>query len=279
MTINWFPGHMRRTFLQLKGLVKKIDLVVMIVDARAPRASFNPMLEEMIAGQACLVILNKEDLADPKQTQAWIGCYKRKGFHAMAANCNEKSSSDKIAKTIQNILPKLQGHIEKRAILAIGVPNVGKSTLINALLGKKAQKVANSPALTRQIARIKYDDHTYLYDSPGVMLTKVQDENSGFLLAFIKAISDKVYDEQDIAYFLAEFLLAHHPDKLEARYEISFGNKDLESSIALIAKKLGAQKSAHIDYQQFAQRFLQDVRLGRLGVLSFECPQDTGADA
>lgn len=270
--LHWFPGHMHKTRKELAKLLPQIDLVIEIIDARLPLASSNPLIDELIKDQKRLRILSKKDLSDHKLTKIWLNYFD----HAITLNINQDK---KLAATIidkaKYMLPK-RGTILKpiRAII-VGIPNVGKSSLLNTLAGRKIAKVGNEPAITKQIQNISLTREFFIRDTPGIMSPSPKDEASGYKLAISGAIRDTAMDYPSSAYFLIDYLLKHYPSVLQQRYQIENKETDCEIILEKIAYKTGAIKDKEtINLHQAAERLILDFRSGRLGKLTLETLND-----
>lgn len=282
--IQWFPGHMAKTRRLIAANLSLVDAVVEIVDARAPLSSRNPEMDHMTRNKPRLVLLNKSDLADERTTQQWINYFRKNGSEAVAVDCKSGKGLKAILPAIKNSV--LKELMEKRAkngmtgaavrLMIVGIPNVGKSSLINKLAGSKRAKVEDRPGVTRTKQWVKLDNNTELLDMPGVLWPKFEDQDIAVRLAFTGAISDDILDIETLAMKLLTYLAENYPKSVTDRYKIELSDED--SGLDLlekVGKKRGMMISGgEINTERAAITVLDEFRSGKLGRITLEAPQD-----
>jgi ribosome biogenesis GTPase A len=277
MTIEWFPGHMASARKKAAETMGKIDVVVELVDARFPGASSNPLIERLRRDRqrACLKILNKADLADPEATAEWVRHYgKEKGVKAVALSCKKPGDVAKVTGLAASLVPHRDSTLKPVRMMVMGMPNVGKSTLVNALLKRKAARTGDEPAITRVQSRFRIDDRHELIDTPGLMPSTVQRESDALMLAASHVIGPDAYMPEEVATFLADVLLSRYPALLRTRYDLETQGMDGYRLIAAIAARRGyLRRGGKPDYEKAGRAFLQDYRSGLLGRVSLETPK------
>ncbi|MEC4718681.1 ribosome biogenesis GTPase YlqF [Noviherbaspirillum sp. CPCC 100848] len=277
MSIQWFPGHMNAARKKAAESMEKTDLVIEVLDARLPQASSNPMIEELRKQRQrpCLKLLNKSDLADPAATKAWIEYYSaQKDVHAVALSCKKPADVAKVPGLALKIAPHRGTALKPLRMMIMGIPNVGKSTLMNALLKKRVAKVGDEPAVTKAQQRLYLGNNMVLIDTPGMLWPKIMHPSDGLMLAASHAVGTNAVIEEEVATFLADQLLVHYPQLLSARYGFSTEGIDGVSVIEGIAKRRAYRlKGGDLDFEKAAHTLLIDYRSGALGRISLETPQ------
>ncbi len=256
--------------------MEKVDMVIEVLDARVPQASCNPMIEQLrvFRQRPCLKILNKSDLADPVATQAWLDRYNRqKDVHAVALSCKKPSDVTKIPALALKIAPHRGTALKPLRIMIMGIPNVGKSTLMNALLKKRVAKVGDEPAVTKMQQRLYLGNNMVLIDTPGMLWPKIEHPTDGLMLAASHAIGSNALIEEEVATFLADVLLTRYAALLSARYGFPTEGIDGVSVVEGVAMRRGFRlKGGDLDLEKAAHTLLQDYRSGALGRVSLETP-------
>jgi ribosome biogenesis GTPase A len=279
MSIQWFPGHMTSARRKAAETMEFTDVVIEVLDARAPEASCNPMIRELREHRQrpCLKILNKADLADPAATQAWLDFYnKQHGVKAVALCCKNASDAAKIPKLCQPLATHRNSTHKPLRLMIMGIPNVGKSTLMNMLLKRRVANVGDEPAVTKSQQCHKINDHMTLTDSPGLMWPKIEHDSDGYMLAICHAIGRNAVIDEDVATHLAGILLARYPDSITARYGLPVAGLDAPGVLEGVARKRGCiirGRGGELDLEKAAMQFLTDFRNGALGRISLETPE------
>ena len=281
MAIQWFPGHMLAARKKTAETMENIDLVIEVLDARLPQASSNPIITEqrLFRQRPCLKILNKADLADPAATKAWLTFYNaQKDVTAVALSCKKPSDVAKIPGLCEKLAPHRGTSEKPLRMMIMGIPNVGKSTLMNALLKRRIAAVGDEPAVTKSQQRINLNDHMTLIDTPGMMWPRIEHDTDGMMLAASHAIGRNAVIPEAVAAFLGDILLAHYPTLLSARYSISVEDMDGEDLIDAVAKRRSYRlKGGEYDREKAALMLLQDYRDGAIGRISLETPESRKA--
>ncbi|TCL50353.1 ribosome biogenesis GTPase A [Thermolongibacillus altinsuensis] len=281
MTIQWFPGHMAKAKREVTEKLKLIDIVFELVDARIPISSRNPLIDEIVANKPRIILLNKADMADPDITKQWVAFFEKQNVLALAIDSQTGTGVKQIVTLTKELLrPKFEKMIAKgikkpRAMraLIIGIPNVGKSTLINRLAGKHIAKTGDIPGVTKAQQWIKVGKELELLDTPGILWPKFEDEEVGLKLATTGAIKDTILNLQDVAVYALKFLATYYPERLKERYSLVEIPEDIVALFDEIGKKRGCLASGGlIDYDKVAELVLRDIRTEKLGRLSFERP-------
>lgn len=280
MSIQWFPGHMRATLRALSERLKTIDVVIELLDARLPGSSANPLLAELIAGKPTLKVLNKEDLADPARTAPWLQYYAaRQATRAIALHAQMAALARVLVAECRRLAPHRGGMAKPLRVLIAGIPNVGKSTLMNTLLGRRVAQAADEPGVTRREQRVALADDVYLFDTPGLLWPKIVAPDSGWRLAASGAIGRNAYDEEDVALALLRQLQTDHPDRLQARYRLPGTAAEVAAQPAHeLLQAIGRRRGAllpggQVDPHKAAEAVLGDFRSGALGRVTLETPQ------
>ena len=274
--INWYPGHMAKTKREIKEKIDLIDIVFEVVDARIPYSSKNKEIEEMTKGKPRVIVMTKIDLCDSGKTNKWIKYYEDKDYIVIPIdlinNPNTKIIFDKIKPLVDEINSKRKskGLKERKArILIMGVPNVGKSTLINRLVGRKATNVGNRPGVTKNLEWIRINDKVELLDTPGILWPKLDEEEVAYNLASMTAIKEEVLDSEDIAIYIIKKLLSDYPDNIINRYSLT-KTEDIVDILDEIGKKIGAFRNSETDYDRVYKRVIKDLQDGYLGKITFD---------
>lgn len=278
--IQWYPGHMAKAKRQFLEKLKMVDVVYELIDARIPYSSKNPDVKEMIGDKPHIVILMKSDLADPKQTAAWVRDYEKRGIPAISINAKEGQGLKEILKLTKKVLKPFflkreEKGMKPRAIRAVcvGIPNVGKSTLINRFAHKNIARTGNKPGVTKAQQWIKYGRELELLDMPGILWPKFEDQEVGKKLAVTGAIKDTLLHLDDIALYAMGYLKEHYPGAITERYKIKEGSEqtlDLPDLLLEITKIRGFRD----DYERGAEMFIHELRNGQLGRVTLERPED-----
>ncbi|MGE6631382.1 ribosome biogenesis GTPase YlqF [Bacillus sp. NPDC077027] len=280
MTIQWFPGHMAKARRQVTEKLKLIDIVFELTDARIPMSSRNPMIEEILQNKPKIMLLNKADKADLHVTKEWQAHFERQGVRALAINSVDGQGLNQIIAASKDILKekfdrmKAKG-VKPRAIraLIIGIPNVGKSTLINRLAKRNIAKTGDRPGVTTSQQWVKVGKELELLDTPGILWPKFEDEQVGLKLAVTGAIKDSIINLQDVAVFALRFLEQHYPERLKKRYELTDIPDDIAELFDAIGTRRGCLMSGGlINYDKTTELIIRDIRTEKFGPLSFEKP-------
>ena len=280
MAIQWFPGHMHLTRKAIEERIKDIDVVIEMLDARLPGSSANPMLAQLIGGKPGLKVLSKQDLADPQQTQNWLAHYNAMpNVKAIGLDTSMVSPAKALIDACHQLAPNRGGMAKPMRVLICGIPNVGKSTLINTLKGKKAAKTGDEAGVTKLEQRITLADDFYLYDTPGVLWPRIIVEKSGYNLAASGAIGVNAFDDEEVALELLNYLIAHYPQALTQRYKIETVSAHTdESMLEAIARYRGAiQSGGRVNTTKAAEIVIHDFRSAALGRLTLETPAQFAA--
>ncbi|MCP8970154.1 ribosome biogenesis GTPase YlqF [Ectobacillus ponti] len=285
MTIQWFPGHMAKARRQITEKLKLIDVVIELVDARLPASSRNPMIDEILTHKPRLVVLNKADLADDRVTKQWIQYFAEKGQKAISINAQAGQGMKEITAASKELVKEkfdkmVAKGIKPRAVraLIVGIPNVGKSTLINKVAKKNIAKTGDRPGVTTAQQWIKIGKELELLDTPGILWPKFEDEMVGYRLAATGAIKDTILNLQDVAVYALRFLAAHYPKQLQERYALTEIPEDIVELFDAIGKRRGCLAGGGmIDYDKTAELVLRELRAGLLGRITFETPQEEAA--
>ncbi|WP_227935791.1 ribosome biogenesis GTPase YlqF [Alkalihalobacillus deserti] len=282
MTIQWFPGHMAKARREVTEKLKFIDVVIELLDARIPLASRNPMIDELVSHKPRLILLNKADLADPTVTASWKSYFEAKGATVLSINAQNGKGTEKIPNACKQlakpIIEKMVSRgMKPRAIRAmiLGIPNVGKSTLINRLASKRTAQVGDRPGVTKRQQWIKVGTELELLDTPGILWPKFEDQIIGYRLAATGAIKDELLDFQDIALFLLNYLKDFYPSLIQERYKLESVPEDGLALFDEIGKKRGCLLGGgYVDYDKAAEIILREMRSGMLGRISLERPNE-----
>ncbi|MCA1023049.1 ribosome biogenesis GTPase YlqF [Halobacillus litoralis] len=280
MTIQWFPGHMAKAKREVAEKLKLVDFVIELVDARAPLSSQNPMLHGILQEKPKMVVLMKKDLADPGVTEKWIEYFQNRNIPAVAIEANQKQDVQRVIQKAKALgkekIDKLVAKgIRPRASRAmiIGIPNVGKSTLINRLVNKRAAKTGDKPGVTTKQQWIKVKKEFELLDTPGILWPKFEEEEVGYRLASIGTIKDQILPKEDVAAYVLDFLSREYPSLLEERFGLEQVD-DMMEVFEHIGKKRGCLESGgHVNFEKVSDIILQDLRTGKLGLISLETPE------
>lgn len=277
MDYQWFPGHMTKAMRQMKEDIKLIDLIIELLDARIPLSSGNPEIDNLGQNKARLVLLNKADLADEKQNNKWIEYFKKKGIVALKINSKNKQGIKEINNAVniackEKIERNLKRGIKNRPIRAmvVGIPNVGKSTFINAYAGKNCAKTGNKPGVTKGKQWIRLNKNLELLDTPGVLWPKFDDQKIGMHLAFIGSMNDNILDVSELAFQLIKLLENLYPNAIKDRYSIE-GDDNILQIMYQIAEVRGCKlKGNQPDLDKTSKIVLDDFRSGKLGRITLD---------
>lgn len=278
MSIQWFPGHMTQARKKAAETLAMSDVVVEVLDARLPQASSNPMIHELRRHRQrpCLKLLNKADMADPVATKAWLDYFAQQpGVKAVAISCKKASDVARIPALAQQLAPTRCDAVKPLRLLIMGIPNVGKSTLMNALVRKKVAAVGDQPAVTKSQQRIDISSRLTIYDTPGMLWPRIEHPIDGLMMAASHAVGVNAYIDEEVATFLTDFILEHYPALLTARYGFSTEGMDGVAVIAAVAKKRGCllkNRGGELDLEKAATILINDYRSGALGRISMETP-------
>ncbi|EAT13159.1 ribosome biogenesis GTPase YlqF [Bermanella marisrubri] len=274
MAIQWFPGHMHRARKQILETIANIDLVIEVLDARLPYSSENPIIPDLLKDRPCLKLLNKTDLADPELTQVWLDYFNsRENTRAIALTGLDKKQVKRITQYCHEMLPERRESKKSIRTMIVGIPNVGKSTLINTLAGRTVAKAGNLPALTRHPQQIKINDGIVLSDTPGILWPKIHNVKSGFRLAASGAVRDTALDYFEVAEFAGQMLIDLYPERLVERYKLKALPESGEEVIDAIGRKRGCLRSGGVvDMHKAAEILIHELRNGKMGKLTYETP-------
>jgi ribosome biogenesis GTPase A len=272
MAIGWYPGHMNKARKDITQALQQVDAVLELVDARLPYSSENPLLNKLIGNKARIRVLNKNDLADPAVTAQWQRHYREAG---VACFLLEREDHAAVKQLLKEVTRRLE-HRSSRAnrILIAGIPNVGKSTLINLLAERKIAKVGDEPAVTKARQEIKLTDNLVLLDTPGILWPKIEDQQSAYRLAATGAIRNTAFELGDVGLFIVEFLQARYPQRLHERYQLDPAGREPVALLEDIGKKCGCLSKGGIDFTKAGETVINDLRTGKLGLISLETPAD-----
>ncbi|TBO30074.1 ribosome biogenesis GTPase YlqF [Aquabacterium lacunae] len=279
MAIQWFPGHMHVTQKAIKERIKDIDVVIELLDARLPGASRNPLLDQITGHRLRLKVLNKQDLADPERTEAWLAHYNGlKDTRAIALDASDKAPAQRLIKACRELAPHRSGMDKPLRVLICGIPNVGKSTLMNTLVGRKAAKTGDEAGVTRMEQRINLASDFYLFDTPGMLWPKLTVEKGGYHLAASGAVGRNAYDEEEVALELLQSLKGPYPHLLQARYKLDpsldIAQAHEDTLLEAIGRKRGAVIGGNrVNTTKAAEVVLNDFRQNLLGRVTLETPE------
>ncbi|MGF1684542.1 ribosome biogenesis GTPase YlqF [Photobacterium minamisatsumaniensis] len=277
-TIQWFPGHMHKARKEIEEVLPKIDVIIEVLDARIPFSSENPLIKTFREKNTTPVVkvLNKRDLADPEMTQLWIDhLEKEQGVKAIAITTENLSEVKMITELCRKLAPHREDMGKNIRTMIMGIPNVGKSTIINALAGRTVAITGNQPAVTRQQQRINLQNGIVLSDTPGILWPKVENPHSGFRLAATGAVKDTAMDYIDVAFFTIEYLIQAYPELIKARYELDDDVPETEIELMEeIGRKRGCLRSGgRIDLHKASEILINELRNGTLGKITMERPE------
>lgn len=277
MPIQWFPGHMTSARKQASETMARTDVVIEVVDARIPEASSNPMIHELrrFRQRPCLKLLNKSDLADPESTAAWLAYFNaQEGVQAVALSCKNPAEVARVPALCQALAPHRNNGTKLLRMMIMGIPNVGKSTLMNALLKRRVAKVGDEPAVTKSQQTLDLGRGMTVTDTPGMMWPKIAYDSDGFMLAACHAIGRNAVIDEEVAAFLGDLLVRDYPERLAARYQLDLEGLDGVGVVEGVARRRGCLvKGGGLDLEKASLIFLHDFRNGALGRVSLETPQ------
>ena len=277
MAIQWYPGHMTSARKKAAETMACVDVVIEVVDARLPAASTNPLVHELRLHRQrpCLKVLNKSDLADPAATKAWIAHYNlQPGVRAVAISSKKAGEVARLPNLCQGLAPHRNDNVKPLRMMIMGIPNVGKSTLMNALVKRKIAKVGDEPAVTKSQQVFQISVRQTIIDTPGLMWPKIEHDSDGFMLAASHAIGRNAIIDEEVAVFLADVLLARYPAMLTARYGFPVDGIDAVAVVEGIARRRALlMRGGEPDFEKASMVLLQDYRDGKLGRISLETPE------
>ena len=282
LNIQWYPGHMTKTRRQIEADLKQVDAVCEILDARIPIASRNPDIDSICANKPRIVILNRMDLADPEATKAWCSYFREKGIAAVATDCKSRKGIADFQPAVRSVLREkiernaAQGMNRPVRVMIVGIPNVGKSTLINQISGRKGAKAENRPGVTRGKQWVTVDNSLLLLDTPGILWPKFEDPNVGMMLAYTGAVKENVIDFEELACRLMELFNKHYPNVLKDRYGVE---PDPDAAGYELIERAGKKRGyllarGEINTERMAKVLLDEYRSGKLGRFTLEMPED-----
>ena len=283
MEIQWYPGHMTKARRMMQENIKLIDLIIELVDARAPLSSRNPDIDELGKGKSRLILLNKSDLADEKSNEAWMGWFREQGYFVVKLDSRSKSGMKSVQAAVQEACREKIERDRKRGILnrpvramVVGIPNVGKSTFINSFAGRACAKTGNKPGVTKGAQWIRLNKQVELLDTPGILWPKFDDPQVGVRLAMLGSVNDEILNLEELASELAVFVQQHFPGALNERYKSDFpADVPFWMILGKIAEARGClSKGGEPDLNKAASFLLDDFRAGRLGRITLEFPPD-----
>ena len=272
--INWYPGHMKKTRELIAENLKMVDIVIEVIDARIPVSSRNPIIDELVKSKRRLIILNKSDLSDPKANEAWAETFKKQGNLVLTMNCMTGIGVGQLYKLLSRLQDeKNEGQLRKKSLrmMIVGVPNVGKSSLINRMTGKKSAKTGDRPGVTKGKQWLGLENGMQLLDTPGILWPKFEDPQVGLNLAFCGSIKDEILDTASLALELIKVLQRDYPQLLRERYKLDELDEDALVNMEAIAAKRGFILSGkRVDYERCARTVLDEFRGGKIGNITLE---------
>jgi len=274
MAIQWFPGHMHKARKEIAETLPKVDLIIEILDARIPFSSENPMITALRGDKPCIKVLSKSDLADPELTQQWQDYFERENqVKTLALSVTQPEKMRQLTELCHKMLPEKEASLRVIHTLIMGIPNVGKSTLINILAGRMIAKTGNEPAITKNQQRIDIGHGIVLLDTPGMLWPNLENHNTGYRLAVTGAIKDTAIQHDDIAQFAGEYLLSHYPELLKNRFQWQQLPQNGQDVLTQLGKKRGCLKAGgQVDMDKAAKILLTELRAGTLGRITLETP-------
>lgn len=275
MLIQWYPGHMHKASKEVKEILPQVDLIIEVLDARIPFSSQNPMIARLRGDKPYIKVLSKSDLADPDMTRIWQTYFEQEqGVKTLAVTIKTPEKIRQLSDLCYKMLPEKVESGKQITALIMGIPNVGKSTLINIIAGRIIAKTGNEPAITKMQQRIDLDNSIILFDMPGLLWGNIENRNSGYRLATTGAIRDTAIDHDDIAYFAADFLLRHYADLLKARFQLDTLPEKEEELVKIIGIQRGCLRSGgRVEMDKAAKILLAEYRAGTLGRITLETPE------
>lgn len=277
MKINWFPGHMKKNLDTMKENIKKIDVVLYVLDARAPFSCLNPKIDEIVEHRTILYVINKIDLIEKSDADKIVSCFKKQNKNVIALQATASSNRNILLSKLKELVSEKYENRKSKGIepvfkvMVIGTPNTGKSTIINTLYGQKKAITGDRAGVTKANQWVKISDNFVLLDTPGTLWPKLENEKIATNLAFIGSIKTEVIDQEELGYELAKYLIDNHKNKLSARYGISNFKQEYIIIYDEILKKMGCLiRGGEVDYNRGATKILDDFRSGRIGKICFD---------
>ena len=282
MNIQWYPGHMTKTRRQIEADLKMVDAVCEIVDARIPISSRNPDIDSICGNKPRIIVMNRMDLADDDTTKRWMQHFRNKGYAAVATDCKTKKGISNFQPAVRSVLKEkiernaAKGMNKPLKVMIVGIPNVGKSTLINQISGRKGAKAENRPGVTRGKQWVTVDNSLLLLDTPGILWPKFEDPNVGMMLAYTGAVKEGVIDIEELAAHLMELMLRFYPNTLKDRYKVE---AEQGTPGYVLLEEAGRKRGyllarGEIHTERMAKVFLDEYRSGKLGHFTLEVPED-----
>lgn len=277
MNVQWYPGHMTKAKRQMQEDIKLIDIIIELVDARVPLSSRNPDIDELGKNKSRLILLNKADLADERQNDAWKKYFEQKGFYVVKVDSRNGAGMKAIQNVIQEACKEKIERDRRRGIknrpirgMVVGIPNVGKSTFINTFAGKACAKTGNKPGVTKGKQWIRLNKNVELLDTPGILWPKFEDQQVGIRLAFVGSIKDDILNMEELALMLLEYLKERYPGILQGRYGVDESGSPLELLEAIARVRGCIKKGEELDYSKVSLLIFDDFRGGKLGRITLE---------